>query len=178
MKELLIVSLALILSVPSFAGAFVEGSGTDLKPETWRSAPVRLPEKIIERQIVMKEAKEIVPEYGITLGFVNDYLLIGYCTKYLFIEAGAKIVDGDKSAMVLAGGIMQGFPCITLPKYAYPRIGLALNPGLADKPLVGLFCGLERWLDERISIGADIYCWFGNAHYACPTVAAKGRIVI
>ena len=185
MKRLLIAILLLNISVPSFAGAFVESPFNRAllskpEPQTYHNPPVPPPpiERIIERQIVMKETKEIVPIYGITLGFVSDYPLIGYCTKDLFIDAGLQNIDGDDSAMILAGGIMQGLPYITLPKFTYPRVGIALNPGATAKPLVGIFCGIERWLDERISVNADVYIWGGNGHYAYPTVSAGAKIVI
>ena len=139
--KLLVIVILLAIAVPVWGGAFVDGpihQALLVTPET----------KVIERMIVMKESKEIKPLYGITLGFVNDYPLIGYSTPDIFIEAGAKNVNGDTSMMILAGGIMQPPSWITLPKYARARIGIALNPGATGKPGVGLFAGLEKSFPE------------------------------
>ena len=178
MRQFLIACLLLVLSVPSFAGAFIDDSSANnpliSNPE---SASVLPTEKIIERTIVMKEAKDIKPLYGLSLGFVGDYPLLGYCTKDLFIDAGFKNIDGDTSAMILAGGIVRQ-SLITLPKYARLRVGLALNPGLTFKPLAGLFAGIEDSLDERIVVFADAFYWFGNNHFAYPTVSAGAKIII
>jgi len=125
----------------------------------------------------MKETKEINPVYGLTLGFVNDYPLIGYSTPDIFIEAGAQNINGETSAMILAGGIVQT-PGLTLPKYARARVGIALNPGRSGKPSVGLFAGLEKSIDERVVLSANAGIYFGNNCFAYPAASAGAKVTI
>jgi len=170
-----LVFLLFLAAAPSWGGAFVD----DPLPLISKIEPApKIIEKIIERQIVMKEAKDIKSIYGLTLGFVSDYFLLGYSTPDLFIEAGVKNVNGDNSAMILAGGIAQPPSWLTLAKFTRPRIGIALNPGLTGRPSVGLFAGLEKSIDERLIGFADVYYWFGNNCFAYPTVSAGAKITI
>lgn len=175
MKKLIILLLILTLSLPVFAGAYIpeteaEKIGIALPSDY-------LPEKIIERQIVMKEAKEIKPLYGLTLGFVNDYPMIGYSTQSNFIEAGGHNVNGDWSGMIRFGSIIPN-GLLKLPKYARLHAGMAINIGLTGKPNTGLFLGGEENIDERTILFADVFAWSGGGHYAYPTVSAGGKITL
>jgi hypothetical protein len=179
MNKLAALLIALVLAVPCFAGAFVP---TDaplianppdkvLAPDTPMPSPPI--EKIIERQIVMKEAKEIVKQYGLTAGIAGNYFTLGYSRPDLFIEAGVKDDNCDKSALIRAGGKLMAYP----DKQTDLQVGLSLNPGLTG-PSVGIFAGLERYLAERISLNANVSYCFGNGAYIYPAVSVGAKVVL
>ncbi len=186
MKRLLVLSLLVLLAFPSLAGGyspkkFINPIQSFNPPpeiaEEYKPTP-RTTEKIIERQIVMKEAKELKPAHGLTLGFLSDYPTIGSCNEIGIVELGARNNGVNKSAMLrIAGYIPMPF-YIALPKYTQSRVGIAYIRSSGQKSDLGIFAGLEQYLNNNTALSADVYYITGDSGSYLPMVQFGGKIVI
>ena len=160
----LILLLVLCLSPASFAGAYAPPDFDDVlaKPEP---AP-----QIITNTIVQKP-EPIKPAEGLAIGCEGFYPTLSFSKNDWTMSAGYTSRSGNQSVLVSARGDFYAKDSTKL------HAGLSLYPG-SDLG-AGVFVGLQQFITDKVSIGADLYAIrFGSIPAVIGDAVVVGRLYL
>lgn len=166
MKKMILPLLLIALSLPVFAGAYVDTSNyAPRKISLKNPAPVADPvvKEIIREKTIEKlvEKPKPAPALGWFGGFNGMTPTLGYAGTDCDLEIGYAKIDGDQIGLVKAGAILSQ----SADAYRKVKFLVAVYPGNQSGVATGFGVGIEQYLDPALSISGDIYpIRFGNGH--------------
>jgi hypothetical protein len=159
MKKLFVIALLLILSVPSFAGAYISPASEIDNPQYTFEVIDDYPPYIGPAPVISQTCNlpKVTYAKGLAIGIENSMPLLAYEGTDAGVAIGASSINSSTQLLVKGTGNIWA----SKDKSQVAKVGLAIS----NVSAYGVFVEFEQFLSANTSITGDLYPYvWGNGN--------------